>query len=91
MIGKVGDTYGIVKDYENEPVAGYISVNANRTLVYVNFLGDELETEGQYKGKRKFDPERSYIVMWASDVKDLLDGRCKSVKVKKRKPFVKDG
>lgn len=81
----------MVADYENEPVAGYLACNKKRTLVYVSVLGDELETDGQYKGRRKFDPNQSYIVMWASDVKDMLDGRRPSVPFKKRKPYNPEG
>lgn len=75
------------KDKNDDTVQGYLSINANKTLIYAGFFSDEVHDSGDFKGKRKFDKDLQFIIRWASDVKDMIDGKVKSVKIyKKRKP-----
>lgn len=77
-------------NYENEPIEGYLSTNKNRTLLYISFFGTEVAEDGDFAGKRTFDPNKAYLVRWASDVVDLLEGKRKSVPIKKKIPNERD-
>lgn len=83
--GKVRSVPVKKRGKDEKEIQGYLSANKNRTLLYMSFFGNDVVEEGQYKGRRKFDPELSFIIRWSSDVRDMIDGKVKSLKIYKKK------
>lgn len=74
------------RDKSDDTVQGYLSANKARNMLYLSFFGDEIVEEGEWKGRRKFDPNLSFILRWADNVKDMIAGNVKSLKIYKKRP-----